>query len=415
MAYSVPPGTRGDDRTRDERSAGTGLKAKSWALGQECGQGGQETPPMLNTSESHPTVGTQRIWASCRPRADPLSIVVKRSTISTSCVNETTFRSRRAHALQSENSMNGKTIRIYLADGVPSGILTAEIINWTGKVIVAPRSQLAQLASRQEAKRTGVYLLVGPDPESPSRDLVYIGEGDNVLTRLLKHNNDERMDFWSRTVLIISKDDNLTKAHIRHLESELLSLARQANRARLVNGTEPEPPPLPESDRADMHFFLSQVQMILPVLGFTFTQQLPVVQAQSGRVSASSASPIFIMSPVGTHATAQEIDGEFIVRKGSTARKQGVESWESYRGLREQLLQERKLQDAGQDGLLVFTEDVPFSSPSAAAAVVYGGNQNGRTTWKLRDTGQTYQQWQEQKLAAASGETGEGENQAGGP
>jgi len=28
----------------------------------------------------------------------------------------------------------GRTIRIYLVDGEPTGILTAEIINWTGKV-----------------------------------------------------------------------------------------------------------------------------------------------------------------------------------------------------------------------------------------------------------------------------------------
>lgn len=44
--------------------------------------------------------------------------------------------------------MKGRTIRIYLVDGVPTGTLTAEIINWTGKLIVAPRSQLAELAKR---------------------------------------------------------------------------------------------------------------------------------------------------------------------------------------------------------------------------------------------------------------------------
>ena len=38
--------------------------------------------------------------------------------------------------------MTGKTIRIFLADGEPTGILLAEISNWTGKVVVAPRSQL---------------------------------------------------------------------------------------------------------------------------------------------------------------------------------------------------------------------------------------------------------------------------------
>src|SRR5205814_1179692 len=156
-------------------------------------------------------------------------------------------------------------------------------------------------------------------------------------------------------------------SHVRHLESRLITLAKQADRARLTNDTEPEPPPLPESDVADMEFFLGQVQMVLPVLGFTFTQQLPAVLS-------STSSPLFMMNPVNTSATAREVDGEFIVLKGSTTRKQGVESWATYRTLRDQLVQEGKLVDAGRDGLLVFNQDVGFSSPSAAAAVVYGGN-----------------------------------------
>ena len=87
--------------------------------------------------------------------------------------------------------MKGKTIRLYLVDGVPTGILTAEIINWSGKVLVAPRAQLADLAQRPEVKRTGVYCLVGADPQAPSRDRVYVGEGDNVLARLASHDKDE--------------------------------------------------------------------------------------------------------------------------------------------------------------------------------------------------------------------------------
>ena len=41
--------------------------------------------------------------------------------------------------------MKGRTIRLYLVDGTPTGFLTAEIINWTGKLFAAPRSQLADL------------------------------------------------------------------------------------------------------------------------------------------------------------------------------------------------------------------------------------------------------------------------------
>jgi hypothetical protein len=85
-------------------------------------------------------------------------------------------------------------------------------------------------------------------------------EGDNVLTRLTKHDADEAKDFWTRTVVVTSKDENLTKAHVRYLESRLVQIIAQANRAVLANGTAPPAPPLPEPDVADMEFFLAQVQ-----------------------------------------------------------------------------------------------------------------------------------------------------------
>lgn len=40
---------------------------------------------------------------------------------------------------------NGKTIRLYLVNGSPTEVLTAEIINWTGKIIVTPRSQPSRI------------------------------------------------------------------------------------------------------------------------------------------------------------------------------------------------------------------------------------------------------------------------------
>jgi hypothetical protein len=75
-------------------------------------------------------------------------------------------------------------------DGTPTGILTAEIMNWTGKVGVGPRSGLADLARRAEVKRTGIYLLAAPDPESTTRDRAYVGEGDDVFSRLTEHEGD---------------------------------------------------------------------------------------------------------------------------------------------------------------------------------------------------------------------------------
>ena len=37
-----------------------------------------------------------------------------------------------------------------------------------------------------------------------------------MLKRLLHHNKDEAKDFWERTVVIVSKDENLTKSASFH-------------------------------------------------------------------------------------------------------------------------------------------------------------------------------------------------------
>lgn len=292
--------------------------------------------------------------------------------------------------------VRGKTIRLYLADGSSTGPVVAEIINWTGQVIVVPRPQLHEMAKREELQRTGVYVLIGLDPQARV-DRVYVGEADDVFERLKTHDKDESKDFWTRAVTITSKDFNLTKAHGRHLESRLIELAHSAKRAIVSNGNSPGLKTLPEPDVADMEYFLDQIRLMLPVLGFDFLRP-PATKEQ---FADSMTAPKLTMSDVGTMATAREIDGNFVVLKGSTARRQGSPSWDSYATLRDELVAQRKLV-AKNDDLFEFAEDVEFSSPSAAAAVIAAANRNGRITWKLSD-GQTYAQWKEAQVERAEG------------
>ncbi len=76
--------------------------------------------------------------------------------------------------------MTGKSIRLFLVDGTPIGLLVAEVSNWTGKVLMAPRTRLADLAKRDEARTTGIYMLVGDDPETTGQTRVYVGEADSA-------------------------------------------------------------------------------------------------------------------------------------------------------------------------------------------------------------------------------------------
>lgn len=51
--------------------------------------------------------------------------------------------------------MSGKQIKLFLVDGTPGGLTTAEITNWTGHVLSARRSDLADPLKRDEAGRSG--------------------------------------------------------------------------------------------------------------------------------------------------------------------------------------------------------------------------------------------------------------------
>jgi hypothetical protein len=150
-----------------------------------------------------------------------------------------------------------------------------------------------------------------------------------------------------------------------------------------------------------MEFFIEQISLILPVLGLDFTQSTPTPLAAKEPLPGNSEN-LFEMAAVGIKAEALEADGEFVVLKGSQARTNGNASWTSYKGLRDRLLKEGKLVGSGQPNILVFAENVPFESPSAAAAVVYAGNQNGRMAWRAKATGQTYKDWQESQIATAN-------------
>ncbi|WP_244627646.1 GIY-YIG nuclease family protein [Microvirga tunisiensis] len=274
--------------------------------------------------------------------------------------------------------------------------------SWTGKAIVAPRSRLPDLLSRPEVTRTGVYVLSGPDPNDPLRSKVYVGEADSVKARLVQHNADEAKDFFNRVLVIVSKDENLTKAHARFLESRLIALTQAARRATLANGTAPDFTLLAEADTADMEFFVEQISLILPILGFDFAQPQPTIS--SSAKPESGPTPVFEMNAVGVTARAVETESGFLVLKGSTARAKGNESWDRYRDLRDRLLGEGRLIPSSDPSVLTFVEDVAFASPSAAAAVVYAGNMNGRIAWKVESTGQTYKDYQEAQIQQVANE-----------
>jgi predicted GIY-YIG superfamily endonuclease len=301
----------------------------------------------------------------------------------------------------------GRSVRLFLVDGKSTGLITAEIMNWTGHVLTGPRVELPKFLTRPEVSRTGVYLLYGQDPVNADAVMLYIGESDNVGVRLKQHNQEGKKDYWERTCVITSKDQNITKAHARYLEARLIGIAKAAGRALVDNGTTPPPVALPEADQSDMEYFIDQIRLVLPVLGLEFFRESPKPSTDSGSTTTVSdpleAGPLFELShkKSGACAKAREIDGEFVVLKGAkvvSQWKQASTAGMGYAKLHDKLRESGILQGDPSTSLATLTQDVAFSSPSAAAAVVQGRSANGRLDWRLAGTQTNYAAWQDQQI-----------------
>ncbi|OPL18826.1 MAG: hypothetical protein AVO35_12805 [Candidatus Aegiribacteria sp. MLS_C] len=264
------------------------------------------------------------------------------------------------------------TVKIFLAQGDPASVRTAEISNWTGKAIAGPRSQLELVLKREEAGKPGIYFLTGVNPET-GRQRVYIGEAEAVRSRIKSHLD---RDFWKTIIIFISKDENLTKAHIKYLEGKLIAMAKEADRCELEN-TNASGSHLPESEAADMDVFLAKVEQLLSVLGQDFLKLH--IQATAEPVT----SDLMHCTIKNVRATGKLSDNGFIVTRGSEAvltERPSVKKYPYPSMMRSQLIADGVL-IRKQDKFL-FAKDYEFSSPSAAASVVQGGQANGLRQWK---------------------------------
>jgi len=259
------------------------------------------------------------------------------------------------------------SIKLFLPKGSSDRLRVAELSNWSGKAVACSRDELSELCSRDEARQPGVYFLVGNDPET-GEPMVYIGEAEELGKRLKQHLGKE---FWVQVITFSSKDENLTKAHIKYLEGKLIDSGQEAGRAIIAN-SQASGAKLPESDQAEMDVFLSRMLRLLPVMGTSIftpsaTEEVKAKERLICRIKELTAY-------------GQRTANGFAVFKGSQAVLAHRPSASRAKLSRERLVEKGVLEPV--DGHYVFSRDYEFTSPSIAGTVVCGGATNGLTAWK---------------------------------
>jgi len=269
----------------------------------------------------------------------------------------------------------GKTIKMFLIDGDPSGRLTCELSNWTGLAYRIPRTEVKKCSDRPNLNSTGVYMLFGRNDDD--KEAVYIGEAEEVYTRLQSHLREK--DFWNEVIVFISKDENLNKAHIKYIENRLYEKAKAANRYDVLNGNIPPMPSISESDRAEMDEFISNLVMMVNTLGHKLFEE---IKDQS---DSKKSEVWYINAARGANARGIQTQEGFVVLQDSKIANSTVDSFsESLTAKRDNLIQSNKIQIINDE--YVVMEDLLFSSPSLAATIVMGRSANGLTEWKDRQS-----------------------------
>ncbi len=276
----------------------------------------------------------------------------------------------------------GKSVKIFMMDGIPNGRWICELSNWTGKAYKIPRTYYKQCLNREELRAPSVYFLFGHDSDS-GRPVVYIGETEDAINRLGEHIQNANKDYWTEAVVFINKDDHLNKAHIKYLESRFYEIANEVNRYIVMNSQSPKKSVISEAEVAEMEEFIDNAKIIVAALGHkVFELLMPDSMEQTDAGEREDiVEYLYIKNRNGLSAKGFQSSEGFVVCRGSVIREQlSVNSLgKNIIKLREQYLSDGTIIDN------VFTQEILFTSPSAASDFILGNRTSGPIMWKNED------------------------------
>ncbi|MBB2684366.1 UNVERIFIED_ORG: hypothetical protein GGD47_001943 [Rhizobium etli] len=285
----------------------------------------------------------------------------------------------------------GRVVKIFITGRDPRSLRTVELDNWTGVAITGQPEFFKKALEDEVLSRSCVYLLIrsSADDDLPE---IYVGESDDFSQR---YTNGKFPIEFDTFLIFTSKDDNLTRAHVKWLERELWSiLKRNSGKASVANTNKPTGSNLPRADIATMQTYLGNLIYVLEALGYDlFSVEERTFATAIASASEPPAAPdkLFLdlyatALPNRTDAKAylRYVDAAYTLQAGSKINPVATESLPSnVRKLRDALMKDGLL--AQRDGYLELLRDIPFSKPSPASALVKGRSSTGYRDWLRKE------------------------------
>lgn len=278
---------------------------------------------------------------------------------------------------------HGKNINLFLMDGTASGRIKCTLANWTGVAYRIPRVDLDLCKERNDLKQSGIYFLFGVSDET-AEQVVYVGQagarknGEGILYRLQEHRKNPDKDYWSEAVVFTTSNNSFGPTEISYLEHRFCAMANDAHRYVVKNGNDPTQGNVTEEKESELEEFIAYAKIIMGVLGHKVFEPLilPAAKDEGSEDPIAPMNPPFFIKKRGANACAVQTAEGFIVLAGSVIRRDPVPSCpNSALSAREQYAQII-------DEKMTLSKDIPFKTPSGAAAFVLGRSANGNAEWK---------------------------------
>ncbi|TNM60557.1 DUF4357 domain-containing protein [Aliirhizobium smilacinae] len=280
----------------------------------------------------------------------------------------------------------GRVVKIFITGKDPRSLRTVELDNWTGVAITGQPEFFKKALEAEVLARSCVYLLIksGAEDDLPE---IYVGESDDFSQR---YTNGKFPIEFDTFLIFTSKDDNLTRAHVKWLEEKLWAILKgNSGKVVVANANKPTSSNLPRADVATMRTYLGNMIYVLEALGYDLftvkerTSTSPAGQVEQGNDEAHDLIlDLYATLPkrVDDRAFLRYEDGAYVLKSGSKINLRITESLPSnVRKLREQLIEDGRLIEVGDH--MELTRDIPFSKPSPASALVKGRSSTGYQDW----------------------------------
>lgn len=233
-------------------------------------------------------------------------------------------------------------------------------------------------------KQTGIYFLLGEDLDGKA--LIYVGQagvrknGEGLLLRLLEHKKNGKESYyndWNEVVCFTTQNDAFGPTEISYLENRFTNLAENAGRYIVKNGNEPTLGNITEEKESEMEEFIEYARIIMGVLGHKVFEPLIKKDETTEELIIEKDSPIFTYQGK-FNARGKMTNEGFVILKGSEFGNKLFPSASKSTVRNRQLYSNKIINNKTTDDLL-------FTSQSAAAGFVGGSSLSGNDLWKNDD------------------------------